>query len=108
MSSAKSLLGLLDNIVRCVELKVVRGKFCCLEHRRKVGALCLLYEIYDRADQHLHQYLDQFVASHNTRASAAVAIPRYRNNQFSRSFCLLLCVCEIYLANLISYKSAMY
>ena len=54
--------------------------------RQKEGqSLCLLYEIYHRADHPLHEYLHHFVAARNTRGSAAVCelvlvIPRCRTN----------------------------
>ena len=83
-------MGLLDSIVRSAE-RVCDGELCCLGHRRKVSALCLLYEIYHRVDQHLNEYLNNFVAVCNTRASTALGelalvIPRCRTDQFSRSF----------------------
>ena len=34
---------LLDSIVRSAE-ELCEGELCCLGHRRKVSALCLLYE----------------------------------------------------------------
>ena len=55
------------------------------------GGLCLLYKIYDRVDHSMKVYLNCFVAARSTRASAtldelALAIPRCRIDQFSRSF----------------------
>ena len=58
---------------------------------RKSSSLCLFYEIYHRMDNLMDEYLNNFVAARNTRASAALGeltlvIPRYRTDQFSRSF----------------------
>ena len=90
MSSAESQLSLLDSVVRGAE-RLYEGKLCCLGQRRKVSALCLLYEIYRKADHPLNEYLHHFVAVRNTRASAALrelalVIPRCRTDPFSRSF----------------------
>ena len=43
-----------------------------LGHRKKVNALCLLYEIYHRAGHSTKDYLNHFFAKRNTRASAAL------------------------------------
>ena len=90
MSSASSHLSLLDRVAPSAE-RFYEGELCWLGHRRKLSAMCLLYENYDRADLPLHEYLHHFVAACNTRASAALCelglvIPRCRTNQFSRSF----------------------
>ena len=88
MSSAESHLSLLDSIVlQCG--KAVWGWTLLLGHRKKVSALCLLYEIYHRTDHSLHEYLHHFLAARNTRASAALnelalMIPRWRTDKFSR------------------------
>ena len=42
MSSAESLLGLLDSVFRSTE-RQCEGELSCLGHRRKVSALCLLH-----------------------------------------------------------------
>ena len=62
-----------------------------LAPRKNVRALSLLYEIYPREDHPLHEYLHHFVATSNTRASAALCelallISHCRTDQFSRSF----------------------
>ena len=44
MSSAESHLGLLDRIVRSAEGSC-ESEICCLDYRRKVSAVCLLYSI---------------------------------------------------------------
>ena len=80
MSSAESHLGLLDSIVRNAEW-LCEGELCCLRHRIKISALCLLYEIYRRVDNSMNEYLNRFMAARNTKASAALgelalAIPR--------------------------------
>ena len=54
-------------------------------------ALCLLYEIYHRAEHPLEECLHHFIAACNIRASAALGelallIPRCRTDQFSRPF----------------------
>ena len=87
-SSAESHLSLLDSVVRSAE-SLCERELCCLGHRRKASALCLLNEIYHRADHRLHVYLHHFVAACNTRASAALCevalvISRCRTNQFNR------------------------
>ena len=85
MSSAESHLSLLDSVVRSAEM-LCESERCCLGHSRKVTALCLLHKIHHRAKHPLH-----FVATRNTRASAALCelasvIPRCRTGQFSRLF----------------------
>ena len=89
MSSADSHLGLLNSIVHSAE-RLCEGELCCLEHRRKSSALCLLYKIYDREDHPRNKYLNS-VAALNTRAlpalgELALVIPCCRTDQFSRSF----------------------
>ena len=71
MSSAEFHLGLLDSIVRS-EQKLCEGELCCLGHRRKVGALCLLHNIYERVNHPMIECLTRFVAVRNTRASATL------------------------------------
>ena len=71
MSSAEYHLGLQDNVVRRAE-RLCEGELCCLGHRRKISALCLLYKVYHRADHSMHEYLHHFVSAHNARAPAAV------------------------------------
>ena len=90
MLSSESHLGLLDRIVRSAE-RLCEGELCCVTHRTKVSAFSLLYEIYHTADNPMNEYLNNFVAARNTRASAALGelallIPRCRTDQFSRSF----------------------
>ena len=99
MSSTESHLGLIDSIGRSVE-RLCEGELSCLAHRRKVRALCLLYKIY-HVDHHMNGYLNDFVATRNTRASAsqgefALVLPRCRTDQFSRSFLPAAGVCETY------------
>ena len=65
MSSEESHLGLLDMVVRSAE-RLCEGGLCCLWHRRKVSALCLLYKIYHRVDHPMSKYLMHFVAARNT------------------------------------------
>ena len=71
MSSAESHLGLLDSIVRSAEW-LCEGELCCLGNRRKVSVLCLLYKIYHRVGRSMKGCLKHFVASRNTRVSAAL------------------------------------
>ena len=60
MWSAKFNLSLLDRGVRSAEM-LRGGEFCCLGHRRRVSALCLLYKINHRKDNPSHEYLIYFV-----------------------------------------------
>ena len=67
------------------------GELCCLEHRRKVCALCLVCNMYHRVDHLLHEYLHYFVIALNARGSAALCelalvILRCRIGQFCWSF----------------------
>ena len=48
-SSAESHLEFLDSIVRSAE-RLCKGELCCLGHRKKVSALCLVYRIYHRVE----------------------------------------------------------
>ena len=78
---------LLDSIVRSEGL--CEGELCCLVHRRKVRALCLLYKMYDRVGHSINVYLNHFVTVRNTRASGALSelalvILRCRTDRFSR------------------------
>ena len=90
MSSEESHLRLLDSILRSAE-RSCEGELCSLENRRIVSALYLLYEIYHRADHRMNKYLKHLFVDRNTIASAtlgklALVIPRFRTDQFSRSF----------------------
>ena len=49
------------------------GELCCLGHRKKVSA-CVSSKIYHRADNPWHEYLHNFVAARNTKASVAVLV----------------------------------
>ena len=102
MSSAASHLDLPDSIVRSAE-GLCEGELCSLAHRRKISALCLLYEIYYRVDHPMNGYLNYFVAARNTRASAALGglalvILRCRTDRLclllrdSETFCHRACV----------------
>ena len=83
--------GFTGLLFRSVE-RLCEGEPCCLGHRTKVSVLCLLYKIYHRVDHSANKYLNQFVAAHNTRASAALGFTtvtkcaRCRTDQFNRSF----------------------
>ena len=90
MPSAESYLSLLDSVVRSAET-LCEDELCCLGHRKKVNALCLLCNIYHIADYPLHEYLPNFIAVCNTRASAtlgelALGFPHCRTDQISLSF----------------------
>ena len=83
-------MGLLDSIVRSAE-RLCEGDVCCLEHRRKISALCLFCEIYHRVDHLMNEYLNHIVAARNTRASSdlgelALMTSRCKTNEFSQSF----------------------
>ena len=90
ISSAESHLRLLDNIVRSAE-RLCEGELCCLEHRRKISAMCLLYKTHHSAGLPFHKYLQQFAAAYYTRVSAALCelalvIPSCKTDQFSQLF----------------------
>ena len=90
MSSLESYLGLLDSVVRSAN-GLYEGELCCLAHRKKVSALCLLYKICHRVDHPMNGYLNNVLAAHNTKASDALGelvlvVPRSRTDQLSRSF----------------------
>ena len=90
MSSAESHFGLLDSTVRSVE-RLYEGELYFLPHTKKVSALSLLYKIYHRLGNPINGYLNHFGSARNTRGSAALGelalvIPRYRTDQFRRSF----------------------
>ena len=90
MSSVESHLGLLDSIVSSAEMSC-EDEHCYLAHRRKVTALCLLYEIYRRVDHPINGYLNYFVAVLNSRPFSATrqlafVIPCCRIDHFSWSF----------------------
>ena len=81
--SAESHLSLPDSVVRSAE-SLCGGELFCLWHRKCVSALCLFYNF-------LHTYLHHFVATRNSRDSAALCelalvILSKRNDQFSRLF----------------------
>ena len=87
--SLQSHFGLLESVVRSAECQCV-GELCYLGHRRRVGALCLLYKIHHRTDHPMHEQRYSFVAARHTRDSAAVGvlalvIQSCRTDQFSRS-----------------------
>ena len=62
--------------------------------RKKVSALCLLYNIYHRVNHPINDYLNHFVAACNALGVSfgdllwelALVIPCCRTEQFSRSF----------------------
>ena len=62
MSSVESHLDLQDSVV-CSAERLCKEKVCCLEHRRKVSALCLLYKIYHRVDRTMNEHLNLFCSS---------------------------------------------
>ena len=87
MSPAESHWNLLERIVRSAK-RLCEGELCCLVHRKKVSALCLLYKVYHRVEHPMNEYLKHFVAARNTRASAALdeVIQGCRTDPFSPSF----------------------
>ena len=111
-------MSLLDRVVRSAE-GLCDGELCCLGHRRRDCALCLLYKIYYRANHPLHEYLHHFVAVRNTRGSVALCelaliFPCGRTDQFSRPFLPvvvrtwnLLPLDMLSVGTLSSFKSAM-
>ena len=56
MSSAKSHVGLLDYIFRSAE-RLCQGELCCLEHRKKIRASCLLNEFYYILGHPMNDYI---------------------------------------------------
>ena len=62
--------GLTYSIVHSAE-GLCEGKLCCLGHRRKVSAMCLLYGINHRVNHQMNEYLKPFVSAHNTRAAVS-------------------------------------
>ena len=88
--SAESDLSLLNPVVRSGEM-LCEGGLCFPGTERRSVPCVFFYEIYDRADDLLHEYLHHFVTARNTRVSAALCelvlvIPRCRTEQFSLSF----------------------
>ena len=83
--------GLLNSVI-CSAERLYEGELCYLGHRMKLNAFSLLYNIYHRMNSFpMNEYLHHFVATRNTRTSAALveltlAIPHCRIDQFSRSF----------------------
>ena len=70
----------------CVRMNIA---FCDIEGRSMHCAL--LYKMYHRADHPMHDYLYYFIATCNTRASAALGelalvITCCKTDQFNRSF----------------------
>ena len=99
MSSAEFQLSLLVRVCRSEE-RLRECEFCCLRHRRRGRAMCLLYNIYHRADHPCYKFLHHFVRARVTGASAALSkfalvIPCCRNDQFGRSFLPTADVCGI-------------
>ena len=102
LSSAESHLGLLDRVVRSAK-RLSERELCCLRHRRKDNALCLLCKICHRVDYPMNKHSNHFVAVRNIGDSAilgelALVIPRCRNDQFSRSFFSACCCSSVELA----------
>ena len=84
--------------------KLFECEFCCLKHRRKVNALCLLYKIYHTVDHFMDEYLKHFVAVRNTRAPAALGelvlvIPSCRIDQFNPCCVTAYCCSSMELAS---------
>ena len=85
-SSAESYLDWLDSIVRSAEWLCEDDLFC-LADRRKVSALCLLYEIHHSVGYTMNGHLNHFVALLNTSAvlgELALVIQPCRTDEFSR------------------------
>ena len=89
-SSAVSHLRLLDRIVHRAE-QLCGVQLCCLDLRRRVGCLSLLYRIFNSNCHPLKQFLLPHVATRATRSGLAshnnrLVVPRCKTVQFSRSF----------------------
>ena len=65
------LLGLLDSVVRSAE-SLYEGELCCSDHRKKFNVTCWLCKIYYKANTPMHEYLNNFVAARDIRASVAL------------------------------------
>ena len=52
--------------------RLYESEHCCLTYGRKVRPLGFLYKFYHRVDYPVNGYLNHFVATRNTRASAAL------------------------------------
>ena len=94
MLSAEFHLGLMDSIVGSAE-RLCEDKIFCLGHRKKVSSALRLLKV----DHPKNEYLNQFVADRNTRASAALGklvlvIPGVEVINSIGRFCLLLVVWE--------------
>ena len=71
MSSAKCHLDFLDNNARSAE-RLCKSELCCLGHRTRVSAMCLLCKIYHRVDHPMNEYQNYFVAPCSTRTSVVL------------------------------------
>ena len=60
MSFVESHLSLLDSVVHSADT-LCEDELCCLRHRRKGSAFCLLYKIHHRADHSLHEYVQNLL-----------------------------------------------
>ena len=83
-------MSLLDSTVRSAE-RLSECELCCLGHRKKISALCFVYNIWHSVDYPMNDYLNQFIAVRNTRASAdlgkfASVFSRCIPDHFSLSF----------------------
>ena len=91
-SAAVSHLILLDRIVnRCARL-MNDAVLCCLEDRRSVAGLCMLYKIRERVGHPLFECLpaplrrDRLTRRTEVLNDYAFEPVRYRTNQYSRLF----------------------
>ena len=90
MPFVESHLGLQDSVVRMAD-RFCEDEICCLWHRIKISVLCLLYNIYHRAEYPFSEYLHHFAPVRSTGASAALGglallIPHGKTDQLSQSF----------------------
>ena len=60
MSSTESQLSSVDRVFRSAE-RLCERELCCLGHRNRANASCLLCKIYNRTNPHLHEYLHNFL-----------------------------------------------
>ena len=91
VSAASEHLRLLDAVVRRAEALCGRRTLCCLDHRRRVSVLCMLYKIFQNVAHPLNSLLTPFVYARLTRAAVAaheycLTRPRHCTEQYRRSF----------------------
>ena len=90
MSPAESYLNLLNSVV-CSEERLYKGELLVWGTEGKLERFVCSIKFFHIVDRPINEYLHQFVASRNSRSSAALGklhlvISHCRTDQFSRSF----------------------